>query len=741
MFNLIAHLVSKRPAWVLLFWAAVLLIAAPLAAMTPKRLTGSTSPVKNSEAERVNVLIETAFKQKRVDNTLIVTDSSLDPKTPAFQTKYTALVQKLKTVDGVESVTRFDATSPLKLFGVVNGKFVTATAMETRLAKPEPVLEEIRQVVETVSLPDTQLYVTGATAITKDFIERSESDTKRSEFAALPLTGLVLILAFGALVAAGIPLVIGLFSITTALSLVYLVTFFFNVTSFAQSVVTILGLGAGIDYALLLVNRFREEMAAGRDGRQAAANTVRTAGRAVSFSGLTVAIAMGALLIPDLLFIRSIGVAGVLAVLMTVLVSITAVPALLAIIGDRVNSPRKLQFKLTSSGKTNPFWAALAERVMRHPWLSAILITAGLLFIASPALQMKLGYTGAFGLAPGVESRRGLELIRPLELGGSLDTFEIVLDLQGEDFRAARSKWRALDAQLAGWQDVRLVVSPFLVSRSDGVASGNGAGGIAALANLTTRSISADRRYLRLSVIPKDAVRPSEIPGWLERLRKAGGDAGFKNVILGGAPVGSYEFTNALVSSMPIAIGTVFIATFILMAIAFRSLVIPLKSIIMNTLTVGASYGVITIVFQNGFLSSLLNVPTDIGAIDSSLPLLMFAITFGLSMDYEIFLLSRVQEAHLSGLGTTASVKQALERTAGVITSAALIMLIIFAAFIQGDVVANKTIGVGLFVAVLLDATLVRLILVPAVLALAGEWNWWMPGALKRALPKVSLEH
>jgi putative drug exporter of the RND superfamily len=741
MFSLIANLVSKRPAWVLIFWAVVLLVAAPLAAMTPKRLTGSTSPVKNSEAERVNVLIETAFKQKRVDNTLIVTESGLDPKTPAFLEKYAALVQKLEAVDGVESVTRFDATSPLKLFGVVNGKFVTATALETRLAKPEPVLEAIRQTVKTAALPDTQLYVTGATAITKDFIERSESDTKRSEFAALPLTGLVLVLAFGALVAAGIPLVIGVFSITTALSLIYLLTFAFNVTSFAQSVVTILGLGAGIDYALLLVNRFREELAAGRDQRQAAANTVRTAGRAVSFSGLTVAIAMGALLIPDLLFIRSIGVAGVLAVLMTVLVSITAVPALLAIIGDRVNSPRKLQFKLTSSGKTSPFWAAWADRVMRRPWLSAILITAGLLFVASPALQMKLGYTGAFGLAPGVESRRGLELIRPLELGGSLDTFEIVLDLQGEDFRAARSKWRALDAELAGWPDVRLVVSPFLVSRSDAVAGGNGAGGIAALSNLTMRSISADRRYLRLSVIPKDAVHPPEIPRWLERLRKAGADAGFKNVILGGAPVGSQEFTKALVSSMPIAIGTVFIATFILMAIAFRSLVIPLKSIIMNTLTVGASYGVITLVFQNGFLAGLLNVPTDVGAIDSSLPLLMFAVTFGLSMDYEIFLLSRVQEAHLSGLGTNASVKQALERTAGVITSAALIMLIIFAAFIQGDVVANKTIGVGLFVAVLLDATLVRLILVPAVLALAGEWNWWMPSALKRALPKVSLEH
>jgi putative drug exporter of the RND superfamily len=740
MFNLIANLVYKRPAWLLIFWAVVLLIAAPLASLAPKRLSGSTSSVKNSEAERVNRLIETEFGQQRVDTTLIVTESTRGFKDAAFLERYAALVEQLEEVQGVKSVTRFDADSPLKLFGDVNGKRVTATVLETRLDKPEPVLEEIRALTRASNLPDTQMYVTGATAITKDFIERSESDTKRSEFAALPLTGLVLVLAFGALVAAGIPLLVGVVSITLTLALVYVVTFVFSVTSFAQSVVTMLGLGAGIDYALLLVNRFREELAAGREPRQAAANTVRTAGRAVGFSGITVAIAMGALLIPDLLFIRSIGVAGVLVIIMTVLVSVTAVPALLAIIGPRVNSPRKWQFKLTSSGEKSQFWANWAQRVMQRPWLYALVIGALLLLIASPALRMNLGYTGAWGLTQNVESRKGLELVRPLELGGSLDTLEVVLDLQGQDFREARAAWRRLDAELAGWDDVRLVISPFLTSRTE-LSSSNGGNGITALAALSERSISQNRQYLRLSVIPKDAIHPSAIPDWLERLRTAAREAGFQNVILGGAPVGSQEFTNALVGSMPLAIGTVFVATFILLAIAFRSLVIPIKSIIMNTLTVGASYGVITLIFQNGFLANVLNVPTDIGAIDSSLPLVMFAVTFGLSMDYEIFLLSRVQEAHLSGMRTVDSVKAALERTAGVITSAAIIMLIVFAAFVQGDVVANKTIGVGLFVAVLLDATLVRLMLVPAVLALAGEWNWWMPKGLKKALPKVSLEH
>ena len=741
MFKALGELVSTKPLLVIAVWAIALLVASPFAAQAPKRLIGNASSLTNSESLRVNELLKARFGQSIVDRTIIVSESTRPQTDPDFLRGYDALVAKLQQLEGVKTVTRFDADSPLKLYGTVDGKTVTATILETRLEKPEPVLDEIRREAKAVTVEGTQLIVTGATAITQDFIARSESDTKNSELGALPLTAVVLVFAFGALVAAGLPLLVGVLSITVSMGLLYALTLVMPVSSFAQSVITMLGLGAGIDYALLMVNRFREELANGRDPRQAAANTTRTAGRAVAFSGLTVAIAMGALLIPDLSFVRSMGVGGVMVVLVTVLASVTAVPAAMALLGHRVNSPRRLAFKVTSSGTNNPFWGRWAERVMRRPWLSALLSVGLIVLLALPALGMKLGYTGAFGLAPGVESRRGLELIRPLELGGSLDTFEVVLDLNGQPFGEARRNWRTLDATLAAWPDVRLVVSPFLVGRSSAVGTGSGTGGLTSLVDLTARSVSRDRQYLRLSVIPKEPVKPQDIAGWMERLRAAANDAGFQRVLLGGAPVGSKEFTDALVGAIPLAIATVFVATFVLLAIAFRSIVIPIKSIVMNTLTVGAAYGVITLVFQDGFAASLLNAPTDIGAIDSSLPLVMFAVIFGLSMDYEIFLLSRVQEAHLQGLDTRASVKAALERTAGVITSAALIMLIVFAAFIRGDVVANKTIGLGLSVAVLLDATIVRLVLVPAVLALAGEWNWWLPQGLKRALPKVSLEH
>lgn len=736
MFPFLAHLNATRSRWVLLAWFALSLGSLPLAALAPGRLGANTSAVRGSESQQVVRILNQAFGLESVDRIVVVSESALPPTDPRFLQAYSTLAEGLKKLDGVRTLTRFDAESPLKLWGKVNGQYVTATILETRLAKAEEVVGAIRREVRSVRLPQSQFYVTGSTAVTQDFLHRLEADATRSEVTALPLTGLVLVLAFGALVAAGIPLVVGVLSITLTLALVWGLTHLFPVASLARSVVTLLCLGAGIDYALLMVNRFREELAQGLSARDAAAITTRTAGRSVAFSGLTVGIAMGALLVPDLAFARSMGLGGVLAVAVTVLSSITLVPSLLALLGERVNSPKRLQFRLTASGRASAFWGRWGERVMERPWTFTALGGVFLLGLAWPAMSMRLGYTGAFGLSPEVESRKGLELVRPLELGGSLDAFEIILDLGQGGFDAeARNNWRKLDRALSHWPEVRLVVSPFLTVRRD-----QSGGGLGDLVSLTQRSISQDRRYLRLTVIPQEHVRPEAIRSWETRLREAAHQAGFQKVLLGGAPIGSQEFTDALVGAMPRAIGLVYVATFVLLGVMFRSLVIPLKSIVMNSLTVGAAYGVITLIFQKGFLASFLGVPQDVGVIDSSLPLILFAVIFGLSMDYEIFLLSRVQEGHLKGLDTRPAVKAALERTASVITSAALIMVIVFLAFVQGDVVANKTIGLGLAVAVILDASLVRLVLVPAVLVLAGQWNWWLPGWLKNWMPRVSLE-
>lgn len=731
----LARLVSSRPRLVLAVWIVVALVSIPLAALAPGRLVANNSTARNSEAQLATHLFEAAFNQVPTDRTLVVTQSRLTPTDPAFLEVYDPLVDRMKALQGVRSLGRFDQDSPLQLSGQVEGLWVTATLIDTDLHRGDALILELRQLTQQAQTDSLKIYVTGATAVTKDFLERLEEDAKRSELTALPLTALVLVVAFGALVAAGVPLVIGLLSITTCMALIYGLTHLIPVSSFAQSVVTMLGLGAGVDYALLMVNRFREELARGLSPARAAEITTLTAGRSVAFSGLTVGIAMASLLVPDLAFARSMGVGGVMVVAITVLSSITAVPALLTLLGHRINQPRL--FRVHFSQNAGQFWGYWAQRVMVRPLPFALIIVGLLVLLASPAAQMRLGYTGAAGLSPEVESRKGLELVKGLELGGTLDAFEILIDLgQPNAYDSdARSRWRQLEAELSRWPQVRLVISPFLAARGSG-----GTGGLGDLVSLTDRSISQDRRYLRLTVIPRQPVPPEDIKGWMDQLRQTTGQFGFERVLLGGAPVGSQEFTNALVGAIPLAIGLVFLATFILLGIAFRSLLIPLKSILMNTLTVAAAYGVITQIFQNGTLAPLLGIE-NLGVIDSSLPLILFAVIFGLSMDYEIFLLSRVQEGHLAGLDTPQAVKQALIQTGGVISSAAIIMIIVFLAFVQGGVTANKTVGLGLAVAVFLDATLVRLLLVPAVLVMAGRWNWWLPRSLDRLLPRVRLEH
>ncbi|HWG86091.1 MAG TPA: MMPL family transporter, partial [Deinococcales bacterium] len=520
MFPRLARLVSTRPWQVLAVWAVVLLLCAPIAQMTPRALTGDTGRVRNSEAWLVQDIIEGEFGQEKTDNTIVVTRSRTQDDDPAFRAAYDAMTDRLEGVEGVYTTSRYHAPSPLRLHGrLEDGYYVTATILTTDLERRDEVLDKVRGVVRSTSIPGTELLVTGASAITKDFVELSEKDTKESELAALPLIALVLVLAFGALVAAGVPLVVGLVSITTSMALLFFLTRFMPVSAFAQSVITMLGLGAGIDYALLMVNRFREELAGGKGAREAAANTTRTAGRAVAFSGLTVGIAMGALLVPQLTFVRSMGVGGVLVILVTVCASVTAVPAILTLLGDRVNSPRAIRLGFRASGRSG-FWSKWARRVMARPWPYALAVTALLLFLSWPATRMELGYTGAFGLAPSVESRRGLELIQPLELGGSLDTFEVILDLgpQGRYDAEARSSLRDLDERLNALPEVRLVVSPFLTAREGGDAAG---GSLGDLVGLIERSISSDRRYLRVSVIPDRPLKAYEIRGWMDRLRGA----------------------------------------------------------------------------------------------------------------------------------------------------------------------------------------------------------------------------
>ena len=747
----LARFVTRRPWWVLAAWLLLVAVCAPLAARAPALLSADPGSLTHSESARVIELLRDRFGEGNTNTVLLLTESRVSAAAPAFQTAYSGLMDGLARVPGVAKVTRYPAQVGYPALSP-DGKLSLSLAQIPLHLPGTAALTAIRAYLASWAAgpgraAPFRVRVTGGQAIANDFTTYAESDTKRSEFTALPLTGVVLLLVFGALVATGLPLLMSVLSITVAMAGLYGLVQFTTISTFAQSVITLLGLGAGIDYALLMVNRFREELARDPDARAAAHRTLLTAGRSVAFSGLTVAVAMAALIIPPLAFVRGMGLGGVLVVLLTVLASITALPACFTLLGERVNSPRLPWPRglLMRQAQASQGWSRFARRVIARPWRGLLLGGGLLLALAAPALDLKTGYAGAFGLTAGVESRDALRQVQTLGAGGLLSSFEVVLALgEGGYTPQVRETLRQLSAQLRTLPGVQTVISPFLTAGTLRAGAASPAGGsletLGQLATLTRRSISADRHWLRLTVIPQRYLRADQIDPFERRLRTALTQVGLP-YSLGGAPIGEREFTRALTDATPLAVGAVFAVTFLLFMVAFRSIVIPLKSILMNSLTVGAAYGVVVLVVQKGFLGGLLGIPGDVGVLDSSLPLLLFAVLFGLSMDYEIFLLSRVQEEYLRGASNDEAIVLAVGRTARIITSAAAIMFIVFSAFVVGRVVVNKSIGLGLAVAVLLDATLVRLVLVPSFLKLAGRWNWWLPKWLDRLLPHVEIDH
>ncbi|THF84009.1 MMPL family transporter [Deinococcus sp. KSM4-11] len=774
----LARVVTRHPWAVLLVWALAALLSIPFAARAPGALSAGPSTLTNTESARVTALLRDKFGEKDTNTVLLLTRSAPPLTTPAGQAAYDRFVTGLEKVPGVTRVIRAQAGSTLGT-RTADGVEALTLAQIPLLAGATDTLARVRAYVNTVKGPALTIRVTGGQAIADDFTSYAESDTKRSELTALPLIALLLVVVFGALVATGLPLVVGVLSITVAMAGLYGLTRVTEVSTFAQSVITMLGLGAGIDYALLMVNRFREELKTdvsaadraervsairrgrsggaagvvpampersavpGRAGDSAAAayRTVLTAGRSVAFSGSTVAIAMAGLIVPPVEVIRSLGIGGVLAVLLTVLASLTALPALFTILGERVNAPHIVTVPWAQGGGASTFWTAFARRVTARPWLGLLGGAAFLLLLAVPAFGMRTGYAGAWGLTPGLESRDALADVRKLGAGGLLSQFEVILDLKGQRYTPPdRAKFQATVKTLRALPGVKGVLSPFVTPADLAGTGGSGTDGIAALNTLTRRSFSADRTYLRVTVIPTDTLKAEQIPAF-EAMLRAALDASGYTYRLGGAPIGGQEWSRAITSTLPTVIAAVFIGTFVLLMIAFRSLLIPLKSILMNALTVGAAVGVVTLVVQDGFLAKALGFPQDVGVLDATLPVLLFAVMFGLSMDYEIFLLSRVQEEYLRSGDNDEAIVQAVGHTARIITSAAIIMFIVFTAFIFGRVVASMSIGLGLAVAVVLDATLVRLILVPSFLKLAGRWNWWLPKWMDRRLPHVVLEH
>ncbi len=743
MFAFLATFISRRPRTVLFTWLLLTLLALPFAGRVGEVLSAEASVVPGSASAQVERLLSDEFSgQDQSLLVLVVRAEDAKVGEPAFNNAFESLAANLRALPGVENVQDYrnagdlSLVAPDKSYALSLLTLNQAAEARRTLAAVDAVLAESETFTFNLS---------GSQAVKRELEEISGRDARRAELFGLPLSLLVLAVAFGALVAAGLPLLVAAVSVTLSYALLFALGQFVPFAVFAQTIVTMLGLATGIDYALLIVNRFREELARAANPRAAAAATVMTAGKAVTFSGFTVMIALGALLVPPLDFIRSIGLGAMVVLLMSVSVSVTALPALLALLGERVNAGRLT--RRVPGQRSRAFWRKRARQVQRHPLRWALGGTLFLLLLSLPAARIVLADPGSEGLSPATDARQVQNALDETGLAGVLDSFAAVLDFgqagffEPESVRTA-SKFSREAVDISGLEQAYspttagglppLLLSGYYATRETALES--------PLAELVRTTVSESGRYALVRLFPAGDLTLTEVRRVEGELRALGRDLGAE-VIVGGSLVNEREWTRTLYSNFPLAAALVYLATFILLGLAFRSLLIPIKSILLNSLTVSAAFGVITLIFQYGAGISLLGLPEALGYVDSSTPIFVFAIVFGLSMDYEVFLVARVFEAHERGLSDADAVAEAMGATGGVISSAGLIMIVVFAVFISSQIVLIKTLALGLTIAIFLDITLVRLALVPAVMSLAGTWNWWLPRPLKRLAERVNMQH
>jgi len=604
-----------------------------------------------------------------------------------------------------------------------------------------------RHILETQlrRLPERDDYtvrVTGRAPLEADIRELSARDSRRVELRVLPIALLILVLAFGALVAALLPILIGVLAIAVSLALIGLLARVTPMSVFVLNLTTMIGLGVGIDYSLLMVTRFREELNHGLRPREAAERTVVTAGNAVITSGLTVVVGLAALLLTPLVDTRSIGLGGIVVVAVAVLLSVTLLPALLATMGRDIDRPRWLARRLTWYHAPQ-IWEGWARALIRHPWRALMLGGTAIALLAWPLARLSVGLPARHWWPAATEAGAAVDQLTGMGRSGYLFPVRLVMEAPDAGLMTSAARLRGLRTLADSLRtDPRVGDVRSLLDLSPG-------SGILTLSVLLSDLDSArvqypaldgylspDARFTLLDVIPADTVSLPTAMGLVESARALVTSGSVRQlrdsrILVGGYTAAAVDFQRDLLQRFPLLVVLVLAVTGVMLALAFRSVLVPLKAIVMNSLSVLATFGVIVLVFQQGFGSRLFGLAEPTGAIYVAVPVLVFAVVFGLSMDYEVFLLSRIKEAFDRTGRNTEATTEGLGATATVITSAALIMITVFGAFAFAGVLVMQLLGFGLAVAVLLDATVVRMVLVPAFMHLAGRFNWW-PGRLKR---------
>jgi RND superfamily putative drug exporter len=565
----------------------------------------------------------------------------------------------------------------------------------------------LEAIEDSLAAPGLETQVGGGVTVGRDIEERISADIARAETLSMPVLLVLLVVIFGSVVAAGLPLAIGVTAILGAFTALRAFSLVTDVSVFAVNVITILGLGLAIDYGLFMVSRFREELSRGLNTEQAVVRTMATAGRTVAVSGLTVAIALAGLLIFPQVFLRSMGFGGMAAVLVAMVAALTLLPALLAVLGHRVNALPVRRRSRTRSVTGSGAWARLAHSVMRRPVVYAVSVIVVLLALGLPFLRVTFGGIDTRALPAGTESRVVAETLDRDFTANAGSPIEAVVTLPAGVESAAGQ------AALRSWVESARSV--------DGVTSAavTGAAGDTARVEL---GLAGDP----ISGAARDLVH---------RLRDLPPPAG-GSVLVGGSSAELVDLLASIGGRLPWMALIVAGTSFVLLFLAFGSVVLPIKALLMNVLSLSASFGAIVWIFQDGHLSGLLGF-TPTGTLEATQPILVLAIVFGLSMDYEVFLMSRIREQYELTGDNAAAVATGLQRTGGIITSAALLLTVVIGAFSLSGITFIKLIGVAMIIAIAVDATVVRALLVPATMRLLGRANWWAPAPLRRLHDRV----
>ncbi|HYL57021.1 MAG TPA: MMPL family transporter [Gemmatimonadales bacterium] len=719
-FDGVTWMVRQR-GWVAAGWVGAGLVLLPRAAQV-ERLLAVAPPAGPSEAALVDATLATRFESPYVNYAVLVIGGAPPPTDPAGRALLDTLRARIALVPGVLRVRSWEGPADT-LFSSARAGFLVV-GLDGARHVPEDVVPLLRATTEALvprlanTYPALTLRWTGRAALNADLRHASSADVSAAERRALPITLVLLILAFGTVTAAIVPLVSGALVIVIALGLATIVSLRWPLATLVQSFITMIGLGLGIDYALLVVSRFRESLATGRSG-----------GRTVLLSGAAVAVGFASLLTVTHPELRAAAVGGLLATVAAVALSVSFVPAVLAALGGSINRGWLIRRRWAPDSSAR--WRAWAARVTRRPVVVLFLTGVPVVLLAWQARRLHPGLPRGEWLPARLESSVALHDLQAAGRSGVVQTINVLVSLPPGHGVLTREGWTTLRGVRARLLEDRRVAAVYSLGSLDRDRPPSH------LALFTTPRaawrpfLTEDFRVALLEAVPTEAADAVELVGLVEQLRaldpmQLSGVPGTR-LLVGGLPASRADYLHAVNGQFARVATLVLLGTLVALFLGFRSVMVPLKAVVLNLLAVGAGFGALVLIFQDGHGLGLFGVAEPIDQVFPVLPTIVFCTVFGLSMDYEVFLVARVAEGARRGEAPVRAITEGLAHAGPVITSAAAIMIAVFGAFALGDFLLIKMLGVALAVAVFTDATLVRGAIAPALLTLAGRWNWW-PG-------------